>query len=137
MRKLLIFGFFILILSSCGKKDNVPVNPDTVNPKTRNTNCVFSNFTVEQIQDIQDQLANTIKQKFGNEACRPKRIYQNLSSDLVFQILKYNRKADILGAIENNDLVGFITTIFYEPTCQFVQMTSDEINLAKQCQWGK
>ena len=131
MKKFLII-LFTLVMSACGKKDG----GGSTNPGAENANCVFSILSNSEIQAIHGELASLVSEKFTGKICDLK-VYENLSSQLVFKILEYKREADIMKAIENGNIEGFLYKIFDPDSCEITDVDPEQINSIKQCQWEK
>lgn len=134
MKKILIVTMLALTLNGCGKKGGGGAASD--NPNLQNS-CVFSNLSDFQIQSIRNELSNAVQTKIDKNRCDLEKIYQTLSAELVFEILAYNKDADILGAIENNDLTGFLSHAFDEESCEVLPIEQQTIDLTKKCDWEK
>ena len=128
--KNVLFLLFILGLNGCGSKGGSP----TEKSEEIYSSCIFSQLTSEQVHSIRNNLATSIEEKFSGRTC-DLQIYLELSNNLIFQILAYRPNANILNAIESQNLSGFLINILDGNTCEVKTMDQEDINNIKNCKW--
>lgn len=122
MYKVLFIISVALITNACGKKGS----GTSVSVPEKVRGCVFSYWTTEQILETRKTLA---------DIPAASKTYTHLSSSLVFELLKYNQGADVLTAIEDNHLVGFLSKIFDEKSSEILDLDLNDVELIKECNW--